>query len=215
MVEPMSAAAAGLGRAAGAALGKAVRPSGRIRLGGREERREVYAHFQSCVINTFMSMYRHTEWAYLRYTPLFHAAQHRSADRVLDAQAAMQDALAELLLVGNDKPRQAGFEAAMVAVAVNVKRGPKARMNSEKVTEFWDCVTLYVEACQEDLWYLPRWWQLWRPAWWSTRWRSLSARWTARKERKHQPSLKLPSTPQTHQIERGTAGNRGESNPNR
>ncbi|MFD8810286.1 hypothetical protein ACFV23_01970 [Streptomyces sp. NPDC059627] len=144
----------------------------------------VYAHFQSCVINAFGAMYRHTEWAHLRYTPFFPTAQRRSADRAVDAHAAMQDALAELLLVGNDRPRRIGVDAALAAVSVNVKRGPKAAVNVAKAIEFWELMELYVEACQEDLWYLPQWWQLWRPAWWGTRWSSLKARWTARKQRK-------------------------------
>ncbi|WP_329138121.1 hypothetical protein [Streptomyces sp. NBC_00670] len=184
MVEPMSAAASGLGRAAGTALGKSFQANGRTRLGGREERRAVYAHFQSCVINAFVAMYRQSEWAYLRFTPFFYASQRQSADRVLNAHAAMQDALAELMLVGNDKPRQAGYEAALVVVALNVRRGPGSRVNKERANEFWERMEEYVEACQVDLWYLPRWWQLWRPSWWSARWQSMKVRRAARKEGK-------------------------------
>lgn len=197
MVEPIGAAASGLGRAAGTALGKAFVANGRTRLGGREERRAVYAHFQSCVINAFVATYRHCEWAYLRYTPLFYASQRKSADRALDAHAAMQDALAELMLVGNDKPRRAGFEAALAVVAVDIRRGPRARVNTANAEEFWGHVEAYVEACQEDLWYLPRWWQIWRPAWWSARWRSVRTRRaghrsgvSAPEQASHQPSAK-------------------------
>jgi hypothetical protein len=171
-------------------MAKALAPAGRTRLGGRDERRAVYRNFQSCVITAFASHVRLTEWRYVRFTPFAFRSRLAAADRAVEAHAAMQDALADLLLVGNDKPRQAAVATALAIQDINLNRSPASRGNKAAAVRFWDELESYIEACQEDLWYLPRWWQVWRPTWWSARWKSL------RKRRRRQNESAIASSPE-------------------
>lgn len=88
---------------------------------------------------------------------------------VHEHQTEMLQAYHELKLVGNPEPVARG-EAAMNAVSY---LGDGIRIDPEEFEErlqaSMDALLEFTASCRADLWYLPRWWQLWRGAWWKAR----------------------------------------------
>ncbi|MFD0037273.1 hypothetical protein ACFVIZ_06445 [Streptomyces anulatus] len=163
-MDPMTAATASAGRAAGTLLAKSLQQNGRIRLGGREERRIVYAHFQVCVIRTFNNGY------WLSGSSAFTSGAKALVQRAFDDLRALDEAEAELMLVGNARPVALGVKLRAAATAMDVRRKPGHRVNARVVDEYEVALAGFIRACREDLWYLPQWWQIWRPVWWRIRW---------------------------------------------
>lgn len=88
---------------------------------------------------------------------------------VHEHQTEMLQSYHELKLVGNPEPVACG-EAAMSAVSY---LGDGIRVDAEAFEErlqaSMDALLEFTTSCRADLWYLPRWWQLWRGAWWTAR----------------------------------------------
>ncbi|WP_413754906.1 hypothetical protein [Streptomyces sp. MMBL 11-3] len=40
---------------------------------------------------------------------------------------------------------------------------------SEAYLNSWSAQAGFIDTVRQDLQYLPRWWQIWRPVWWSVR----------------------------------------------
>lgn len=180
-MDPMSALTAGAGRAAGTVLAKAFQPAGRIRLGGREERRLVYAHFQACAIRMYGSATDQTQFTKWGHA-FFWRGQRRARERTSVALEAFYEAMAEFALVGNARPLDAGVDLFAAACCVNTDYPLDHRKNRDVEADFYKALDGFVLACREDLLYLPAWWQVWRPAWWKVRWESWRQRRRAKRE---------------------------------
>ncbi|MFE0142192.1 hypothetical protein [[Kitasatospora] papulosa] len=176
VMEPMAAVTTTAGRAAGTLLAKAFQQGGRLRLGGREERRIIYAHFQACSIR----MYNHLEdlsetrsWGNI--FSLWYG-ERRARDRAVGTFRELQEALMELGLAGNAQPVDVGIKLFEAATAPNTKYSLSHKKNKGVEDAFYDALGNFLDACKEDLWYLPQWWQIWRPAWWKVRWEARTER---------------------------------------
>ncbi|MER7807910.1 hypothetical protein [Streptomyces sp900116325] len=92
-------------------------------------------------------------------------------------QVEVLQAYMELRLVANPKPLE---EADAVLSALDLLlgctgRGDESQFDVAQV-RVAEAQRRMVEACRDDLWYLPKWWHLWRKTWWSARWASLRGR---------------------------------------
>lgn len=187
MVDPVSAAS---GAKVGSNVLRAVasyksRPG--ARLGSREERREVYSRFLAATasnialaehfqgkyerIPEFLRTRGRTDWERL---PWF--IRGRAADRIEDMRYAVQSdllhAYLELRLVANEEPMALAERLCLALGLVMLKVGD-SRQYRLAVYEALQTQEAFIDACRNDLWYLPRWWHVWRPKWWSVRWRQL------------------------------------------
>jgi hypothetical protein len=176
MVDPVVTSAAG----AAAKLGSAVaasryRPFGQPRVGGREERRQVYTRFQESVVSYVMQI-RDS-----RISPELlnlDGAQRKSyIDALLAATTEFAQALYELRLVGNPGPIEAA-ESVRQAVTDSFDAAAARReaMTAREIDLYSRAMRGFTTACRIDLWYQPRWWQVWRGAWWTERWAGLRGR---------------------------------------
>lgn len=165
---------------AAAKLGSAVvagryRPIGQPRVGGREERRQVYTRFQEAVV-VYVMQIRDS-----RISPEamgLEANQRKPyIDALMTATTELAQALYEVRLVGNPGPIEAA-ETVRQAVgnsfdAAAARRGAltdgEAELYARAMREF-------TSACRLDLWYQPRGWQLWRAGWWKQRWVRITGR---------------------------------------
>ncbi|WP_237498241.1 MULTISPECIES: hypothetical protein [unclassified Streptomyces] len=194
-MEPISTAfTSAAGRAAGTLATKAFQRGGRVRLGGREERRFVYAHFQVCAIR----MYDQRQELVLSHSwmdglAFFYFAIKR-ARRANEFLRDLQVATAELSLVGNEGPVAAGARLYNASLAPDPFLGVKHSKNVAAAREFNTALVIFVQACKEDLWYLPQWWQVWRPAWWGVRWRSYRSRGVEKKRIKEERKARVAMT---------------------
>ncbi|MFD7858322.1 hypothetical protein ACFV6B_29175 [Streptomyces microflavus] len=183
-MEPMSALTAAAGRAAGTAAMRAFQRDGRIRLGGREERRIVYGHFQLCAFRVYSGrsdLARASRWPYM---VTFWIPASFALRRTTLAQRELDEAFAELTLAGNTDPVAAGTRLFHAAIGMNLDYDPDHSKNAGVQRKFLNARDEFVEAARQDLWYLPQWWQVWRPAWWGVRWRSLKGQRRAKREHK-------------------------------
>ncbi|MET9702303.1 hypothetical protein ACIBCC_07640 [Streptomyces griseus] len=180
----MSALTSAAGRAAGTLAVRALQRDGRIRLGGREERRIVYGHFQLCAFRVFDAaddVARSFRW--YRVTTLW-IGGYFAARRALVGLREMEEAFAELALVGNAKPVAAAVDLFNAAIGLDLKYSADHKKNAGARKAYLDAQAAFVKAAREDLWYLPQWWQVWRPAWWGARWRSLRGQRKAKRDLK-------------------------------
>lgn len=169
MVEP--AVISGLSKAAGAFVGKAFSGS-RVRLGGREERRQVYGRFQESTVAvlTYAEEVRLLRKQHRVWVP--RRARERLTERTVTLSTEMLQAYMDLRLVANPEPFRAA-DALLTAVREisDVFNAGNAAYE-EKIEAFGAASRAFVEACRLDLWYLPQWWQVWRGSWWRARWMS-------------------------------------------
>ncbi|MEV3857740.1 hypothetical protein AB0J38_25870 [Streptomyces sp. NPDC050095] len=172
MVEPTTAAGAGAIKAISQAVTKKLTAKSGTRLGGRDERRLVYARFQSAMIEA-LSFAQH-----LRVENQF--ARRPFGDRRLrelafmahERQVEFMAAYFELRLVANRRPLEAG-EAAMIAAAdlLDSAVDPDDDAFRARIAEGFETQREFTDACRDDLWYQPRWWQAHRRVsiWWQDR----------------------------------------------
>ncbi|MGW4227658.1 hypothetical protein ACWEG1_29860 [Streptomyces bauhiniae] len=186
MVDPITAGASALAKAAGNSVTKQLTSKIGLQLGSRDERRLVYARFQAAVTSTYM--YRagvhyemHLYMAYLgkrRRIPLVvrpgGTIATRDALRGLRAhQAELLQAYLELRLVSNPAPLVAADEVldqvnALYELGINA---PNEVLESA-VNRVAAAQRRFTDVCRDDLWYLPQRWQVYRPMWWKARrWR--------------------------------------------
>ncbi len=84
----------------------------------------------------------------------------------------MLQAYMELRLAGNPGVLEKGDDLLSALNGVfDVVRAPDPKYDraSEQVGA---AQRTFVDACRDDLAYLPKPWQVWRPAWWGIRWRN-------------------------------------------
>lgn len=192
-MEPMTTAiTTAAGRAAGTAATKALlQRNGRVRLGGREERRIVYAHFQVCAIRLHNSLDDLARTAFLPFS-----GKAKLNDRVLHELREIQEAMAELTMVGNARPVVLGAGLLVASTSMDIRRRPSHKRNAGIGKAHDDALAAFIAACREDLWYLPQWWQIWRPAWWSARWSSYRTRVAEKKEIKAKRKARIKAAKQ-------------------
>ncbi len=163
MVEPGSAAASGLAKTVSSVVAKKLTSQTGTRLGGREERRRVYARFQAATMEAI-------SYADLLRAESKHSWPFMGARRMRELALMTHErrtelfaAYFELRLVANLVPLNAGEDA--MTTAAEVLEGPSGRKQAafdaaaEKAIE---AQRLFTDACREDLWYLPPWWQVHR-----------------------------------------------------
>ncbi|MEU5239732.1 hypothetical protein ACH4UR_25255 [Streptomyces lydicus] len=169
MVDPGAAAASAATRSLVQVVTKRLVSKGGTRLGGREERREVYRRFQDALIEA--STLGKTWRLETQLGGFFMSTRRR---RVLQSQlneqtAEVLKAYAELRLVANPEPLAKGDDA---LTAVMDSLGTVTDADADKVdasdVRVGAALREFTDACRDDLWYLPRWWQIHRriPLWW-------------------------------------------------
>ena len=153
-------------------------------MGGREERRMVYAHLQACAIRAFDSsreLALKGGWANARN---LWSGKRKAREGAVAAARELLEAASELVLVGNAGPVTAGMDLFVAASSVNTDHSPDHKANEGVDGAFYEALDKFIEVCKEDLWYLPQWWQIWRPAWWGVRWESRKERRNAKRGRR-------------------------------
>ena len=178
MPEPLittaaSAAAKGASQALARAVSKQVLSRSGTKLGNRHERREVYARFMDATIEGV---------AHAQYLRFIAQQVHpwrmraRTAAELADASrkvlTEMLQAYMELRLAGNPGVLEKGDNLLNVlnrVFDVAQAADPEYERAAEQVGE---AQRAYVDTCRDDLAYLPKPWQAWRPAWWGIRWRN-------------------------------------------
>ncbi|MGW3410263.1 hypothetical protein [Streptomyces sp. NPDC000888] len=172
MVEPTAAAASGLAKVVSGVVAKKLAATSGTRLGGREERRQVYARFQAATMEvvSYAALLRveaKHSW------PLMGTRRMRElALMTHERRAELFSAYFELLLVANPVPLREG-EGAMTA-AVELLEGPSGRKRKDfdaAAVRAVEAQRVFTDACRFDLWYLPQWWQVHRRVarWWKGR----------------------------------------------
>ncbi|MER6474598.1 hypothetical protein [Streptomyces collinus] len=178
MLEPVtttaaSAAAKGASQALTRAVAKQVLSRSGTKLGDRHERRQVYARFMDATIEGVAHVHYLRIIAKQVYPWRMRA---RTAAELADVNrkvlADLLQAYMELRLAGNPAVLEKGDE---LLTALNgvfaVVRAPDARYD-EVTEQVGDAQRAFVDACRDDLAYLPKPWQVWRLAWWGIRWRN-------------------------------------------
>jgi hypothetical protein len=157
---------------AAATLGSAVvgryHPAGQSRVGGREERRRVYTRFQEAVIAYVMQI-RDS-----RISPeaigLEPSARKPYIDALIAATTEMAQALYEVRLVGNPGTIDAAENVRdAISRSFDAAAIERRSLTSAEVRAYVNAMNEFTSACRIDLWYQPRWWQLWRVGWWKMR----------------------------------------------
>ncbi|MER6919815.1 hypothetical protein [Streptomyces spiralis] len=185
MVDPISTAASAAAKTATSALTKRLQSKAGIRLGSREERRQVYARFQTAATASAQAFAAvHLEYQLYsislgrkRRVVIAPARAHRLAVHLLREQRAdhseLVDAYLDLRLAANPAPLEAANEVLNAHSRVlNVGLEAPSEDVSAAVNALVVAQREFADVCRDDLWYLPTWWQAYRPAWWSARrWR--------------------------------------------
>ncbi|MFF5001724.1 hypothetical protein ACFY3G_02755 [Streptomyces phaeochromogenes] len=163
MVDPSTAAASGLAKTVSSVVAKKLTSKSGTRPGGREERRQVYARFQAATMEAIsyaemLRMESKHSW------PLMGARRMRElALMTHERRTELFAAYFELRLVANPAPLNAGEDA--MTTAAEVLEGPAARKQQvfdAAATRAIEAQRLFTDACRDDLWYLPQWWQVHR-----------------------------------------------------
>lgn len=146
---------------------------GGAKLGSRAERREVYARFIAASISS-VGLAQHAEFQKTRYPFLM---RDRAIDKLEDLKRSvgveMMQSYAEVRLVANPVPLEAaGRVMADLDLVFRCVDRSQREMDAalDRLARAQDT---FIQASRDDLWYLPRWWQVWRPAWWGARWRAV------------------------------------------
>ncbi|MET9122996.1 hypothetical protein [Streptomyces sp. NPDC004528] len=187
MVDPISVGASSLAKAASSALTKQLQSKAGVRLGSRDERRQVYARFQDAVTEAYTVMTvalveqrLYSVWLGKKVRTQLTFQPRAAQKAAVGSLAAMRQSQSDLLrayldlrLVANPEPLRAAdvvldrfgeLEALRVGASDEEIGGATNRI-VEAQREFTD-------VCRDDLWYLPTRWQFYRRAWWTARrWR--------------------------------------------
>jgi hypothetical protein len=171
-MEPTTAAASGVARVVSAAVAKKMTSREGVRLGGREERRQVYGRFQAATVEaiSFAQLLR----AEGKFTGPF-TGSRRIREIVALSHERNVELLAayfELRLVANPSPLDRG-EAALTAAAeaLEAPGGGDDEAFLARVEAAVAAQREFTDACRDDLWYLPQRWQVHRRVgvWWRDR----------------------------------------------
>ncbi|MFF4540771.1 hypothetical protein [Streptomyces aureus] len=196
MVDPAGVAASSLAKAVGSVVTKQLQSKAGVRLGSRDERRQVYTRFQEAVTEAYttiavvqLEQHLHTVWLWngrwpLSYRPWVANESTRSALAALrGSQSEVLRAYLDLRLVANPAPLQA---ADLVLDRLNevfeLKAGTKHDELTAAASKVAEAQREFVDVCRDDLWYLPKRWQVYRGTWWT------SKRWVRRSLRKPHPT---------------------------
>jgi hypothetical protein len=151
---------------------KQLSSKGGVRLGGREERREVYRRFQDALVDS--SSFADVLRLERTFSGPFMAARHR---RDLMAQmhqhrTELLKAYADLRLVANPGPLAAA-NTALNALTESFDAGAGIKEDAlQKIrARIGEAQREFTDVCRDDLWYLPQRWQVHRriPLWWKAR----------------------------------------------
>ncbi|MER5839550.1 hypothetical protein ABT099_04425 [Streptomyces prasinus] len=195
MVDPAGVAASSLAKAVGSIVTKQLQSKAGVRLGSRDERRQVYARFQQAVTEAYttiavvrLEQHLHTVWlGNGRWSVLYRPwAVNESTRRALAAMRASQSevlqAYLDLRLVANPEPLQAAnlvLDRLIEVLELGV--GTRHEEQAVAAARVAEAQREFVDVCRDDLWYLPKYWQVYRGTWWT------SQRWVRRLLRKPLP----------------------------
>ncbi|MFH9569724.1 hypothetical protein ACH4MG_04125 [Streptomyces sp. NPDC017454] len=185
MVDPISTAGTSAAKALTSVLTKRLQSKAGVRLGSRDERRQVYARFQAAATDTYavvsairMEQRLYTVWVGRRLPLTYRPwAAQRAAREALaklhQAQSELLQAYLDLRLVSNPAPLQA---ADVVLRRINaILDTPTSTPDAELYASASLIVGAqreFTDVCRDDLWYLPKRWQVYRLDWWrGRRWR--------------------------------------------
>lgn len=184
MVDPISVAGSSAARAVASIVAKQLQPKAVTRLGSRDERRQVYARFQAAAtdIHYWVALLSvedrllddmpdgllEKQLARLR-TPAQGVARSLM-HKLVEIQRELMQAYMDLCLAANPEPLRAATDVLNRCGAVYKLETQAGR--GQYLRELAQAQGAFIQACREDLWYLPQRWQIYRPAWWSARrWR--------------------------------------------
>ncbi|MEW1692956.1 hypothetical protein ACIQOF_33155 [Streptomyces sp. NPDC091265] len=174
MTDPVSLGTTAAAKMVVSAASKKLLSNKGPRLGGKEERREVYARFQAVLVE--LSAFAQFLRLEKKFSGLLttRTRTRQLLGMVHERQTELLLALHELKLVGNPAPIASGEEAMELGGGLMDATG---RTTDEEFQNLLstaiDAQHAFTEVCRNDLWYLPQWWQLNRGAWWKARWRQL------------------------------------------
>ncbi|MFD4343420.1 hypothetical protein ACFWQ6_00810 [Streptomyces coelicoflavus] len=185
MVDPISVAGPSAAKALTSVLTKQLQSKAGVRLGSREERRQVYARFQGAVTESVTislavrAAHRlHTVWLGKQISITFRPwaafpAASEALTNMRHAESELIQAYLDLRLVANPEPLVAAdliVERFLELRALHMSAKHSEAM--EAANGVFDAQRAFMDVCRDDLWYLPARWQLYRPAWWKARrWR--------------------------------------------
>ncbi|WP_189397337.1 hypothetical protein [Streptomyces sp. FBKL.4005] len=183
MVDPISVGASSLAKAATSAVTKKLTSKAGVQLGSRDERRQVYARFQAAVTDTYSRIARtHLEmrlyavyigkrrWPFV-YRPAGGERVARESLRDVPLQhSELLQAYLDLRLVANPAPLESA-DAVLDRLneVLDLPLGTTPEAVTAAVSNVAKAQRSFTDVCRDDLWYLPRWWQLYRREWWRRR----------------------------------------------
>jgi hypothetical protein len=173
VVEPSSAAASAAAKALVRVATKQLGSKGGVRLGGREERRQVYARFQAATVEAVL--YAQFMRREARHLNVLTGGVRRVNQLTIMSHERMVElflAYFEMRLVANPEPLDKGEDAMTTAAELLEAAGTKKEQDFQvSVSRALDAQREFTDACRDDLWYLPQRWQVHRriPLWWRAR----------------------------------------------
>lgn len=173
-----------MAKAVTGAVSKKLQSKAGVRLGSRDERRQVYARFLAAMAEAssfaqFLRLERRMS------APLMSRTRTRQLmDMCHERQSEMLQAYLDLRLVANPAPREyADVVMDKVSEAMDAGSRDDAAFESA-LRAAVDAQREFTELCRDDLWYLPQWWQIYRPALWGAVWRRCIAPWQRWRQRR-------------------------------
>ncbi|MFI8093901.1 hypothetical protein ACIF9R_37295 [Streptomyces sp. NPDC086080] len=187
MVDPISTASTSAAKALASILTKRLQSRVTVRLGSRDERRQVYARFQEASAEALTAYLAaaaqhqlHTVWLFGHRVPLTYrpwAAYRetsRSVDKLTEVYGRLFAAYYELRLVANPGPLEAA-QALLQRLDGHNMILPDWTTDQDRLLiagRVLAAQNTFTDVCRDDLWYLPKRWQVYRLAWWKARrWR--------------------------------------------
>jgi len=192
VVEPLSVGASSLAKAVGSVVTKQLQSKGGVRLGSKDERRQVYARFQEAVTEAYTAVSAvhleqrlHTVWLGNGRWPVSFrpwAASKAGGTALATLRGVHSEVLRaylDLRLVANPAPlRAADHVLDRLNELLDLGLGVKAEDLAVAASGIAEAQREFVDVCRDDLWYLPKWWQVHKGGWWTRkRW----VRWVLRK----------------------------------
>ncbi|MFF2094847.1 hypothetical protein [Streptomyces sp. NPDC058202] len=189
-MDPISIGASSLAKAASSAVTKQLQSKAGVRLGSRDERRHVYARFQDAITEAYtvvtmalVEQRLYSVWFGRKRTVFsfrpFAAqeAARASIASLRQVQSEVLRAYLDLRLVANPAPLQA---ANLVLDRLNAVDDLGVGATDDEISAATNGVVeaqrQFTDVCRDDLWYLPKRWQVYRSGWWSARrWRKTRA----------------------------------------
>lgn len=183
MVDPVSVGASSLTKVLSSTLTKKLQPKGGVRLGSRDERRQVYTRFQEAVVEacavytvgtleqSLHTVYLTKSWG-ITFRPWAVAGTtQRALAGTAQGAAEVLKAYLDLRLVANPAPLAAANEVLeRVLGMLDQPMNPPAADREGSLAAVTEAQVRFVDSCRHDLWYLPQRWQIYRPALWGV-WR--------------------------------------------